>query len=185
MARSARDLMAVLANLVPGMRRGDSCACPGASSGVAALGFLLGCHPYAGSRVRLTWDRELHSGRRGGVLSARVHMVLGMTLQCLGWWHSDGDGRTRPEVTEEMCSIIVVSQRCPGLAPGWWPYAFRGYHRPPSWGAAWGKYGSGQHCATEWPRPSRTVLIQHQGWLHSGELVAQRRDLIPRLCQGG
>jgi hypothetical protein len=149
MACSARDLMAVLANLVPGMCRGDSCACPRAASRVATLGFLLGRHPYACSRVRLTWDRELCSGRRGGALSARVPMVLGMTLQCPGWWHNDGDGCTGPEVTEEMCSIILASRRCPGLASRWWPYTFRGCHFPPSRGAAWAKYGSGQHSATE------------------------------------
>jgi hypothetical protein len=80
MVHNTSDLMDVLANLVPGTRRGSSCACPGAASRVAALGFLLGHRPYTSSRVRLTGDRELYNGRRGGVLSAQVPTVSGMIL---------------------------------------------------------------------------------------------------------
>jgi hypothetical protein len=149
MGHNTCDLMAVLANLGPGMVRGGSCACPGASSRVVVLEFLLGRRPYASSRVRLTGDREMYSGRRGGVPSARVPMVLGMDLQCPGWWHGDGDGRTGLEVMKEMCSIIFTSRRRPGLAPGRWSYAFRGHHHPFSRGVAWWKDGSGQHSAME------------------------------------
>jgi hypothetical protein len=64
----------------------------------------------------MTDDRKLHGGRRGDVLSTWVPTALGAVLQYPGWQHSDEDGRTGPEVTEEMCSIILASQRCPGLA---------------------------------------------------------------------
>jgi hypothetical protein len=130
MAHSTHDLTAVLANLDPGMCRGGSCACLGVASRVVVLEFLLGRRPYASSRIRLTGDRELYNGRRGGVPSTRVPTVLEMALQCPGWWHSDGDGCTGPEVTEEMRSIILMSWRRPGLAPGQWSYTFRGRHRP-------------------------------------------------------
>jgi hypothetical protein len=81
MVHSACDLIAVLANLVPITRRGGSCACPGVASRVVVLEFLLGRRPYASLRVWLTGDRELYSGRHGGVPSARVPMVLEMAMQ--------------------------------------------------------------------------------------------------------
>jgi hypothetical protein len=115
MAHSTCDLMVVLENLVPGTRRGASCACPAVASRVAVLEFLLGRRPYASSRVRLMGDWELYSGRRGSVPSARVPMVLGMALQCPGWWHSNGDGRTGSEVTEDMHSITASSWTGAGL----------------------------------------------------------------------
>jgi hypothetical protein len=175
--------MAVLPNLVPGTRRGGSCACPGAASRVAALGFLLGRRLYASSRVRLTGDRELYSGWRGGVLSARVPTVSGVVLQCLGWRYSDGDGRTGLEVAEVMektRSASLTSRRCPGLAPGWWPCTFRGCCCPISRGAMWRKYGSGWHSVTERHWSSRTTPAQRRGWPHSGGLVEQHWDVIPR-----
>jgi hypothetical protein len=54
------------------------------------LVFLPGRRPYASSRVRLTGDPELHSGRRGGVPSTQALAVLGMAPQCLRWWYSAG-----------------------------------------------------------------------------------------------
>jgi hypothetical protein len=92
---------------------------------------------------------RLHSGRCGGIPSARVPIVLEMSPQCPGWRHSDEDGRTGPEVTEEMCSAGLTSRCRPGRAPSQWLYAFRGCHHPPSRGAAWRKGGSGQYSATE------------------------------------
>jgi hypothetical protein len=88
-------------------------------------------------------DRGLHSGRRGDVPSAWVPTASWMILQCPGWQHRGGDGRTGPEVMEEMWSIILASRRRPGLAPGWWPYVFRGCHCPLSRGVMWTRYGSG------------------------------------------
>jgi hypothetical protein len=82
----------------------------------------------------------MHSDGRGGVPSSWAPTVLGMTLQCLGWWHSGGDGRTGPELTS----------RChPGRAWGRWPYRFQGCHHPFSRGATWRKYGSGRHSVME------------------------------------
>jgi hypothetical protein len=63
-------------------------------------------------------DWKLHSGRRSDVPSAFVPIALGTDLHYPGWQHRGGDGHTGPEVTEEMCSIILVSRRCPGLASG-------------------------------------------------------------------
>jgi hypothetical protein len=99
----------VLANLVPGTRRGGFCACSGVASRVVVLEFLLGRRPYASSRVRLTGDRELHNDRHGGVPPAWVLTVLGMALQCPRWWHNVGDGCTGLEVTGEMHFVILTS----------------------------------------------------------------------------
>jgi hypothetical protein len=114
MTHSACGLMTVLAKLVPGTRRGGS----GAALRVVVLEFLLGRCPYASSRVWLMVDWELYSARCGGVPSTRVPMLLGMALQCPGWWHSGRDGRTGLEVTEEMHSIILTSRRHPRRAQG-------------------------------------------------------------------
>jgi hypothetical protein len=100
MAHSVVELMVVLAKLAPGERRGESCARLGAASRVETLELLLGHHPYAGSRAQLSKDRRLHNDQCGDVPSIWVPTVLGMTLQCSGWRHSDEDGRTGPEVTE-------------------------------------------------------------------------------------
>jgi hypothetical protein len=43
----------------------------------------------------------MHSGRCDGVPSSWVPTVPGMMLQCQGRRHSDGDGRTGPEMMEE------------------------------------------------------------------------------------
>jgi hypothetical protein len=76
MAHSTCDLMAVLANFGLGRRRGGSYACPGAASRVVVL-VVPGRRPYTRSRVRLTEDLELYSGRRGGVPSAQALTVVG------------------------------------------------------------------------------------------------------------
>jgi hypothetical protein len=44
----------------------------------------------------------MHIGGRGAVSSSWASTSPGMVLQCLGWWNSGGDGRTRSKVTEEM-----------------------------------------------------------------------------------
>jgi hypothetical protein len=93
-AHSVVELTVVLVNLASGGCRGGSCARPGAASRVVELELLLGRRPYADSRARLTKDRRPHSGERDDVPSTWVPIVLRMTLQCLGWRHSGGDGRT-------------------------------------------------------------------------------------------
>jgi hypothetical protein len=78
--------------------------------------------------------------------------VLGVTLQCPGWWHNGGDGRIGPEVTdvmEEMRPAVLTSRRRPGQAWSRWPYPFRGRRRPLSRGATWRRYGSGSRSVTE------------------------------------
>jgi hypothetical protein len=113
MAYSVVELTFVLANLACGRRRGESCARPGATSRGVASEFLFDRRPYASSRGWLTEDRRPHSGGRGDVLSAWVSAVLGMALQCLGWRHSGGDGRTGPEVTEKTRFTGLASWRHP------------------------------------------------------------------------
>jgi hypothetical protein len=66
----------------------------------------------------------MHGSRRGDVLSAWVPTVLGMTLQCAGWWHNGEDGRTGSEATdvmEEMRPVGLTSRRRPGRARSRWP----------------------------------------------------------------
>jgi hypothetical protein len=121
MEHSVVELIVVLANLISGGRRGESCARPGAGSRVAVLELLLGRHLYAGLRARLTEDQRLHSGWRGDALLIWVPTVLGMTLQCSGWRHSDEDGRIGPEVTEGTRFAGLTSRRRPGRARGRWP----------------------------------------------------------------
>jgi hypothetical protein len=58
-------------------------------------------------------DRRPHNGERGDAPSIWVPTVLGMTLQCLGWRHSGGDGRTGPEATGETCPAGLTSRRRP------------------------------------------------------------------------
>jgi hypothetical protein len=124
LAHDTCDLMVVLENLGPCTRRGGSCACLGAVSRVVVSVLMPGRCSYTSSRVRLTGDLELYSGRRGGVLSARALTVLGMASQCPGWWHSTRDGHTGPEVAQEMCPASLTSRRHPGRAPSWWPDVF-------------------------------------------------------------
>jgi hypothetical protein len=87
MAHSTCHLMAVLANLGPGVRRGGSCACPGVASRVVVLESLLGHGPYASSRVRLT---GIGSCTAVGVVASRQ---LGFPW-CWGWPCSAWDGDT-------------------------------------------------------------------------------------------
>jgi hypothetical protein len=125
----------------------------------------------------------MHSGGRGGVPSSWAPTVSVLTLQCPGWWHSGGGGRTRPEVTEEMRSAGLMSQRRLERAWGRRSYPFQGFHRPLSRGAAWRRYGSGRHSVMDltpaFPHSSHTV----PGMAAQGELVEQHRDMIPKRCQ--
>jgi hypothetical protein len=62
---------------------------------------LFGRRPCVSSRVGLTKGWRLHSSGCGDVLSSWAPTVLGMVLQCSGWWNNGGDGRKGPTVTEE------------------------------------------------------------------------------------
>jgi hypothetical protein len=66
------------------------------ASRVVALESLFDRRSYTNSRVWLMGDQKLHNSTRGGVPSPWIPTVLGMTLQCPGWWHSGGDGLTGP-----------------------------------------------------------------------------------------
>jgi hypothetical protein len=68
--------------------------------------FLFGRHPYADSRVWLTEGREVHSHRRGNVLSSWVPVALGMAAQGPGWLHSGRDGGTGPEVMGRRAPLV-------------------------------------------------------------------------------
>jgi hypothetical protein len=57
--------------------------------------------------------RRMHNSGRGGVSSSWASTAPWMVLQCLGWWHNGGDGRTGPEVMEEMRSTGPASRRHP------------------------------------------------------------------------
>jgi hypothetical protein len=144
--------------------------------------FSFGHHPYAGSRVGLTEGWRMHSGGYGGVPSFWAPTVPGMTLQCQGWWRSDGDGGSRPEVTEETCSAGLTSRHRPGRARGRWSYRFLGFHRPLLRSATWRRYGSERHSVVEltpaFPNSSRTAL----GMAAQRGLVEQRRNMIPKRC---
>jgi hypothetical protein len=185
MAHSAGDLMAILANLGPSVCPGGSCTCPGATSRVVTLEFLLGRRSYASSKVWLTGVPELHSGRCGGVPSAWVPTGLGVALQYPGWWHSGGDGRTGPMATEEMRFIILTSWRHPGLALGRWSYAFRGCHRPLSEGCNMeDRRGYATQC------PGVTLAIPHSNGTAPGMAAQQRVGRIapgsdPQVVSGG
>jgi hypothetical protein len=125
----------------------------------------------------------MHSGGCGGVPSSWAPTVPGMTPQCQGWRHSNGDGRTVPEMMEETRLAGLMSPRRPGRARGRWSYPFRGFHRPLSRGAAWRRYGSGRHSVVE-----LTLAFLHSsrttpGMAAQRGLVEQRRDMIPRWCQ--
>jgi hypothetical protein len=111
--------------------------------------FLFGRRPYVDSRVHLTEGRRMHSSGRGDVLSSRAPTAPGMVLQCPGWWHNGGDGRTGPEVTEKTRSTSLTSRCRPAWVRGWRPYLFRGFRRPLSRGATWRPYRSGWHSVTE------------------------------------
>jgi hypothetical protein len=92
--------------------------------------FFPGRRSYTDSRVRLTGGRKVHSNGRGIVSSLQVPTVSGMALQCPGWWHSGGDGRTGPEVTGETRSAGLMSRRRPAWARDRRSYPFRGFRRP-------------------------------------------------------
>jgi hypothetical protein len=128
MVYSVVELMAVPANLIPTGCRGESCSCPGAASRVAVWGLLI--RPYAGSRVRLTGGRKVHSSRRGGVLSSRTPTASVMMLQCPGWRRGSGGGRTGPMVTKETCLTGPTSWRRPGRARDRHPSPFLGLRHP-------------------------------------------------------
>jgi hypothetical protein len=108
---SAMEWMAVLANLAPVGRHGESCPRPGAASRVAVWNILFGRRPYADLRVQLTEGSKVHNSGRGDVLSSWVLTAAGRVLQCPGWLHSGRDGCTWPKVTGETLSTGLMSRR--------------------------------------------------------------------------
>jgi hypothetical protein len=124
------ELMAVLANLVPAVRHGESCSAQDRLRGRLSGDFPFGRRPHADSRVRLTGGRGAHSNRRGGVLSSRTPTTSGMVLQCPGWCLGSGDGRTGLMVMEETRLIGPTSRHRPGRARDRHPSPFRGFYRP-------------------------------------------------------
>jgi hypothetical protein len=145
--------------------------------------FLFCRRLYADSGARLTEGRKTHISGCGDVLSSSAPTAPGMVLQCSGWWHNGGDGRTGPEVTEETRSTGPMSRRHPARVQGCRPYLFRGFCRPLSRGVTWRPYRSGRHSVTEltpaFPHSSRTV----PGMASQVGLAEHRRDMIPRQCQ--
>jgi hypothetical protein len=89
----------------------------------------FGRHPYADSRVQLTEGRRVHSCGSGDVLSSQAPTAPRMVLQCSGWWHSGGDGRTGQGVTEETRPTGPTSRCYPARERGRCPYLFRGVRR--------------------------------------------------------
>jgi hypothetical protein len=102
-----------------------------------------------------------HSARDGAA-------VPGMAAQRRGWPH-------RAEVMEKTRPAGLTSRHRPARARNRHPYLFRGFRRPPSRGATWGRTRVGGTVSRSWHRPCRTAPAQ-------GELVEQRRDVIPRRC---
>jgi hypothetical protein len=76
------------------------------------------------SRVGLTEGWRPHSSGCGEVLSSWALTASGMVLQCPGWQHSGGDGRTGPELAEETRSTSPTSRRRPARARDRRPYSF-------------------------------------------------------------
>jgi hypothetical protein len=130
--------------------------------------FPFGRRSYADSRVRLTGGRRVHSSGRGVVLSIRVPTASRMALQCPGWWHNGGDGRTTPEVTGETRSAGLMSRRCPAWARDRRPYPFEGSAAP--------FRGCDVPAVREW-------VVQCQG-VDTG-LTAQRRTVAGMASPGG
>jgi hypothetical protein len=73
----------------------------------------------------------------------------GVMLQCPGWRHSGGDGRTGPEVTGETRLTGLASRHRPRRVQSRWPYLFQGCRHTLSRGAAWRRYESGRHNVME------------------------------------
>jgi hypothetical protein len=183
MVHSVVESTAVLTNLASGGCRGESCACSGAASGWWCGSFSFGLRPYACSRVGLTEGRRMYNSGCGGVPLSRASTVSGMTLQCLEWWHSGGDGHTGSEVTEETLLAVLTSRRRPGRVRSRRSYAIRGFHRPLSRAAMWRWRGGGRHSISEltpaFPHSSRTA----PGMVAQRGLVEQCRGMIPRRRQ--
>jgi hypothetical protein len=125
-ACSACDLIDCLANPGPCGRRGGFCTCLRATSRVIWPVFTPGRCPYIDSRVSLTGALGLHRGRRGGVTSEQDSTSSVVPPQCRAWLHSAGDGHTREEVTEKMCSAHLASSHRPGRPLGHHSYALEG-----------------------------------------------------------
>jgi hypothetical protein len=113
MAYNAKEWVAAWRILLLAGRRDKSYACPGAASRIVVWEPLAWLSSVRRLEGHADGGWKSYNSGCGDVLSSRAPVVLGMALQCLGWWHSDGDGRTGPEVTEETCSAGLTSRHCP------------------------------------------------------------------------
>jgi hypothetical protein len=86
--------------------------------------------PHADSRVPLSGGRKRHSSGRGDVPLSRASTVSRMALQCPGWRHGGGDGRTGLMVTEVTSPAGLTSRRSPGKVWQRRPFPLRGFRRP-------------------------------------------------------
>jgi hypothetical protein len=182
MAHSVVELTVVLANLTSGGRHGEPYARLGATSRVAALELLIGRRPYVGSRAGLTEDRGPHNGGCGDVPSIWIPTVLGMTLQCLGWRHSGGDGHTGPEVIGKTFPAGLTSWRRPRQACSRWSYPFRGCRSHLSRGRREGGTGVGGTVS----RNDTGLPAQYPHSTGDGHTVRVGRTapgMIPRRCE--
>jgi hypothetical protein len=122
-----------------------------------------GC-PHADSRVPLTGGRTRHNSGRGDVPSPRASIASGMAMQCPGWCHDGGDGRTGPTATEVTGPAGLTSRRSPGQAWNRRP--------PPLEGFAVLFRGCGASAVREWVaqchRTDADHAAQWQGWPHRG-----------------
>jgi hypothetical protein len=159
MAHSVVELMVVLANLASGRRRGESCARPAAASRVVVWELLVWL-PFVRRFEGSTDGRPRpHSSQRDDVPSIWVPTMSRMTLQRSGWRHSDGDGRTGPEVAEGTRFAGLTSRRRLGRVPGRWSYPFRGFRRPLSRERHGG--GTGVGGTASWNDTSLPAQLPH------------------------
>jgi hypothetical protein len=106
----------------------------------------------------------------------------GMALQCLGWWHSGGDGRTVPEVIGKTRPAGLTSRRRPRRSGvgGRTPFEgvvvlFRGGDVEEVRELAAQCHG----ITPAFPHSTRTA----PGMVTQCRLVEQRRVMIPKRCQ--
>jgi hypothetical protein len=144
----------------------------------------MGCpfdgRPHADLRVSLTGGRTRHSSGRGDVLSPRASTTSGMAMQCLGWRHGGGDGRP---------GLMVTEGTRPTSRHG--PVRARNRRPPPFEGSAVLFRGCGVPAVREWVAQCRGVdpdlTTQRRivaGMASPGELVEQRRGMIPKRVRG-
>jgi hypothetical protein len=146
-------------------------------------GRSFGGHPHADLMVPLTRGRTRHSSGRGNVLSPRTSTASRMALQCPGWRHGGGDGRTGLMVTEVTSPAGLTSRGSPGQV---WKGA-----RPPFEGSTVLFRGRGASAVREWAAQCHGTAAGHAaqcrivaGMASLGELAEQRWGVIPRRVRG-